>query len=100
MARLDIRKLKQAKSVSFVVEMQSELLADIDTVVVAPIVPVRALPPIAEVNPIVTLGDKEHAVRLEQLISVPRRLLGEKVGSLLAEEYRLMRALDRLLSRT
>ncbi len=100
MARLDVRRLKQVRGVTFALELQSELLVDIDTVVVAPLVPADALPPIAEVNPIVDVRGQQLAVRLEQLISLPRARLGDVAGNLLADEYRIMRALDRLLSRT
>jgi toxin CcdB len=100
MARLDVRRLTQVRGVALVVEMQAELLADIKTAIVAPLVPVRQLPPIAEVNPVITFDGQKMALRLEQLISIPRSRLGNKVGSMLGEEYQIMRALDRLLSRT
>lgn len=100
MARLEVRRLKQVRSITLALELQSELLDDIDTIVVAPLVPVRTLLPIREVNPIVKVREQEFAVRLEQLISMPKGRLGEVVGNLLADEYRIMRALDRLLSRT
>jgi hypothetical protein len=100
MARLDIRRLKQVRGITLVVEMQSELLEDIDTVIVAPLVPVSTLPPIKEVNPLVRVANRELAVRLEQLISMPKDRLGEIAGNLVGEEYQIMRALDRLLSRT
>ena len=100
MARLDVRRLTQVRGVSLVVEMQAEILADIKTVVVAPLVPVRQLPPIEEVNPVLEFDGRQMAVRLEQLISIPRARLGAKAGDLVAHEYQIMRALDRLLSRT
>jgi CcdB protein len=100
MARLDVRRLAGAKSVSLVVEMQAELLQDISTVIVAPLVPAKTLPPIAGVNPSVAVQGQEMLVRLEQLISVPRGRLGAKVDNLTRDEYQIMRALDRLLSRT
>lgn len=100
MARLDVRRLSQARGVSLVVEMQAELLDDIKTVVVIPLVPPKALPPIAEVNPLVTVKGQELAVRMEQIVSIPRSRLGAVVDNLTRDEYRIMRALDRLLSRT
>ena len=83
-----------------VVELQAELLSDLDTVIVVPLVPVRRLPPIAEINPLVEFEGQSVAVRLEQLVSIPRSRLGNVAGSLLKDEYQIMRALDRLLSRT
>lgn len=100
MARLDVRRLTQVRGVALALEMQAELLTDIDTVVVAPIMPVSRLPPIAEVNPVIEIDGQKLAVRLEQLISIPRIRLGDTVTNLVEHEYRIMRALDRLLSRT
>jgi toxin CcdB len=100
MARLDVRRLTQVRGVSLVVEMQAELLEDIKTVIVAPLAPVQQLPPISEVNPVFEFDGRQLALRLEQLISIPRARLGASAGNLLAYEYQIMRALDRLLSRT
>jgi toxin CcdB len=100
MARLDVRRLTQVRGVALVVEMQAELLIDIKTSIVAPLVPVRQLPPMVEVNPVMEFDGHDMALRLEQLISIPRGRLGKTVGSLEAHEYQIMRALDRLLSRT
>jgi toxin CcdB len=100
MARLDVRRLTQARGVSLVLEMQAELLDNIDTVVVTPLVPVRTLPPITEVNPLVMVKGQEMAVRLEQIVSLPRARLGAVIDNLTRDEYQIMRALDRLLSRT
>lgn len=100
MARLDIRRLKHARTVNLVVELQAELLVDLDTVVVVPLVPVIRIPPITEVNPVIEFDGEKMAVRLEQLISIPQSRLGAAVGNVLKDEYQIMRALDRLLSRT
>ncbi len=100
MARLDVRRLKGVKGVALIVEMQSELLADIRTVVVVPLVPPKQLPAMDEINPVFDIHGQEFALRAEQIVSVPRSRLGETVGSLAREEYRVLRALDRLLSRT
>ena len=97
MARLDVRKLSQARGVSLVLEMQAELLDDITTVVVIPLVPLKSLPPIAEVNPVVSVKGQELAVRVEQIVSIPRTRLGAVVDNLTREDYRIMRAVDRLL---
>lgn len=100
MARLDVRRLKQVRGLSLALEMQAELLTDIDTVIIAPLMPVRRLPPIEEINPVFEIGGEKLALRLEQLISIPRSRLGDTVTNLVEHEYRIMRALDRLLSRT
>jgi toxin CcdB len=100
MARLDVRKLAQARGVSLVLEMQAELLDDIKTVVVIPLVPPKSLLPISEVNPVVVVKGQELAVRVEQIASIPRSRLGAVVDNLTRDEYRIMRSLDRLLSRT
>lgn len=100
MARLDVRRLTQVRGVSLVLEMQAELLENISTVVVVPLIPVSALSPIPEVNPLVVVRQRELAVRLEQLISIPKNRLGAVVDNLTRDEYQIMRAVDRLLSRT
>ena len=98
MARLDVRRIKGVRGISLVVEMQSDLLEDIQTVIVAPLTPTDRLPPIREVNPPLYFEGQEMALRLEQLISIPRSRLGSVVGNILGDECQIVRALDRLLS--
>ena len=98
MARLDVRKLRgQRNRVSLVVEIQSNYMRDIPTVLVAPLVSVKHLKPYDLINPVVDLGGEKMAVRLEQLAGVPAALLGDRVASVADAEDRISTALHRLM---
>lgn len=100
MARLDVRRVKGFAGVALVLELQAELQAEIHTAVVAPLISPMRLPPILEVNPLVDINGETLAVRLEQMISFPKSRLGAKAGNLLDQEYRIGRAVERLLFRS
>lgn len=100
MARLDVRRVKGVAGVALVLELQAELQTDIHTAVVAPLISPLVLPPIPEVNPLVEADGEKLAVRLEQMLSFPKSRLGAKVGNLLDQEYRITRAVERLLFRS
>lgn len=100
MARLDIRKLKSKGRVQLVVEIQSDMVDDLPTAIVAPLIEPGELAPYKDINPIFKIRNKTMALRVEQLVGIPRKLLGDKVGSLIEEEYQVSRALDRLLFRS
>jgi hypothetical protein len=97
MARFDIRRLRSKARVRLVVEIQSDYMRDIPTVLVAPVVPVKELPPYALINPIVEVGGQKMALRLEQLAGVPAAVLGEIVGSAADAEDSISVAINRLI---
>ncbi len=98
MARLDVRRMRGPKGrVSLVVEIQSNFMRDIPTVLVAPMLTPQQLAPYADINPIVRIGEDDYAIRLEQMAGVSSASLGEKVATLSEAEYRISEAISKLL---
>ena len=98
MARLDVRRLRGPKTrVNLVLELQSDYMRDLPTVLVAPLISVKHLRPYEGINPILKIGDAEYAVRLEQMAGVPAATLGERVSSAVHAEAGISTALNRLL---
>ena len=98
MARFDVRRMRGPKTrASLVVEMQSDYMRGIPTVLVAPLVSVKQLAPYNVINPIVEIGGEKLALRLEQMAGVSAAMLGERVASVLDAEDRISAALNRLL---
>lgn len=97
MARLDVRRLKSKGPISLVLEIQSDLMRDLPTVLVAPLIETKALKPFSLINPLVEVGGRQMAVRLEQMVGAPAARLGEPVVSLRGIEHEVSVALGRLL---
>jgi len=98
MARLDVRRLRGPKTrVSLVLELQSDYMRDLPTVLVAPLIRVKQLRPYDGINPLLTVGGLEYAVRLEQMAGVPAAALGERVVSAGHLETSVSTAINRLL---
>lgn len=97
MARFDIRRLKARVRVRFVVELQSDYMRDLPTVIVAPLVPIDELKPYPGINPAVDIEGRTFAIRLEQMAGVQTANLGEVVGNLSGRDYEIATAMNRLL---
>jgi toxin CcdB len=97
MARLDVRRLRSKGRISLVVEIQSDYMRDLPTMLVAPVIAVSELKPYGLINPIVQINGKQMAVRLEQMAGVPVASLGDIVASLAGVEDELSVALHRLV---
>jgi toxin CcdB len=81
----------------FVVILQSDFAATTRDRLVAPLVPRRALTPIAgRLTPIVEIDSKEHVVLVSDLAGVGQRDLVTQVGSLAAYRADLLDAIDYL----
>lgn len=97
MARLDVRRLKARARVRFVLELQSDYMRDLPTVVVAPLIPVDELNPYPGINPVVDVDGRSFAIRLEQIAGVQETNLGGLVSNLSEREFEIATAMNRLL---
>jgi len=98
MARLDVRKLKTTRGPTrLVVELQSNYMRDIPTVIVAPLISAKRRQPYKIINPVIASAGEQMTIRLEEMVGVPTALLGELVGSASSAEYEISVALNRLL---
>jgi toxin CcdB len=84
----------------FLVDLQSELLADVlATRLVAPVARAPAIKrPIAELTPVVTFQGSDYVIDIPQMAAVFRKALGSPTGSLAAYRNDLVRAIDRLVT--
>jgi len=95
MARLDVY---QWRSGGLVVDVQTALLSELRTPVVAPLVPgERLYGPIRDLNPVVIVGGVSHIMMTEGLAAVPSKSLSRKIGSLHEWRDDITRALAILL---
>jgi toxin CcdB len=97
MARLDVRRLKSKGRVTLVVEIQSDYMRGLPTVVVAPLIKTRELKPYDLINPVIEVAGQSMAIRLEQMAGVPAANLGDTVASAQHAETEVSVALQRLL---
>lgn len=98
MARLDVRRMRGPKTrVNLVLELQSDYMRDLPTVLVAPLIGVKRLKPYDSIDPLLKIGEVEYAVRLEQTAGMPAAALGECVGSAAHLEASVSIAINRML---
>ena len=97
MARLDVCRLKLKGRVRYVLELQSDHMREIPTVLVAPIVSTKHLKSYSVINPVLEIDGEHMAARLEQMAGVPASSLGEVVLSLAGREGEISLALNKLI---
>lgn len=103
MRRFDVYRnenIATQKRVPFFVVLQSELLSDMLTVVVAPIAKLSVVEGrvTATLMPRVHVDDREYLIYIPELAAIPARSLRKRVGSLESERDAITRALDLLFS--
>ncbi|WJY18083.1 CcdB family protein [Alteriqipengyuania flavescens] len=97
MARLDVFRLKNGGPL--VVDCQAELLEDLKTRVVIPLLPQSEAPkPARNLNPVFEIEDDQFVLMTQFLAAIETSELGKKVGSLERDERAVLNALDFLLT--
>ncbi len=97
MAQFDVHAAPAADAdyAPYLVELQSDLVSGLDTAIVAPLVRrADAGPIVHHLNPVIRFGDDELVLRIGELVSLPRTVLGRKVGSIKSDHEALMAAID------
>lgn len=103
MAQFDVHrnpdKGSQAR-IPYVVVLQSELLDALEHFVVAPlrIKQDATVIPMLRLNPLVSIDGQEFHVRVQDVATVPRRMLKGKVANLSAQRDEILAALDFLFT--
>lgn len=84
----------------FLVDLQSELLADVlNTRLAAPIARAASIKrPIVGLTPVVSFQGTDYVIDIPQTAAIIRKALGAPVGSLAAYRSDLFRAIDRLVT--
>ena len=86
--------------IPYVVALQSDLLDAIENHVVAPLrlKDDKSIVAVVRLNPLVTIAGKQYLVRVQDIATVPRRLLKEPVANLSAQRDEILAALDFLFT--
>ena len=102
MAHLDVFRNPDnttASVIPYVVDVQSELLADLPTRVVIPLAYPEAIEtPILRLNPKVDVGDTALVALTQDMASVSNRLLRNPVANLSPQRAEILAALDFLFT--
>ena len=86
-------------AVPYLLDVQADLLSDLATRVVVPLVPARQFgPPAARLNPTFRIAGRPIVMDTAQLAGVSRKHLGSPVASLAAQSAEILAALDFLVS--
>ncbi|MEC9264750.1 MAG: CcdB family protein [Pseudomonadota bacterium] len=79
----------------YLLDVQVELLEELRTRVVVPLLPrAEAPPPAGRLNPVFPLNGADHVMVTQNLAAVPVSILGKPVGSLASQADELRNALD------
>jgi toxin CcdB len=81
-----------------VVILQHRLSHDLDTCVVAPLVPTSELPPIERMRPLVYYRERDYVIAVDRLAAVARRNIDKPVGSVAAQRDGIIAAIDLLFT--
>ena len=102
MAQFEVRRNPNPRSrqaVPYLLEVQWDLLADIATRVVVPLVPAsERRRPAERLNPTFTIEGEDVVMLTEQIAGVPEKALGETVDALAERRDDIVAALDLLLT--
>ncbi|QNT78460.1 CcdB family protein [Entomobacter blattae] len=98
MARFDVYVLLQPKSVDYVLNVQSDLLEQLNTRMVVPLLSKNSLKPIRDLNPVFTIEGKEYMMMTQAMASISQKELKQKVCSLENKRDEIIHALDILLT--
>jgi len=101
MARFDVYRNPGAHAAAtpFLVDVQSDHLAGLNTCIVVPLRRVDGFPSVrlpADLMPVFHIGDLQCFLDSPKLAAVPRRELGQRIDTLRGEQDRIVAALDRL----
>ena len=87
------------KIVPYLLDVQADLLADLATHVVVPLVPVAIMGKAAKhLNPVFKIEKTNVVMSTAELAGVPVKILGEKVTSLIDSRNEIIAALDFLFT--
>ncbi len=82
----------------FLVVLQSDLVSDLMSTIVAPLVKREDMAGAQRLNPLVTLADQEFWLATHELFALDRRMLSNKIGTLADRRDHIIAALDMLFT--
>ncbi len=97
-ARFDVYEIKRTES-RYVVDVQADLLAELSTRVVVPLLPPSLMTArIRDLNPAITIGTETFLFHPQLILTIPKQALRRHVTQLTVERDSITRALDILLT--
>jgi toxin CcdB len=97
MARFDV--YASPDRAGYLLDIQADLLANLNTRIVVPLLPVDAAPkPAQRLNPVFRLGETDHVMVTQFLSAVRVAILGRPVSTLIERDVEIVAALDLVLS--
>ena len=99
MAQLDVFRNANPDTSGFapyLVDLQHELLSQMSTRVVAPLLHAEEVRPISRLNPTFEIEGNAVVMSTQELAGVPKTALGERVGSVADHRDEIIAALDLL----
>ena len=96
MARYDV--YPGSRGLGFLLDCQSDLLDDLGTRVVVPLMPTAGFDPIPRLNPLFTVHDERVAMATQLIFAIPRERLQRPVANLGTEHFTIVGALDVLVT--
>ena len=82
----------------FVVVLQSDLISDLTSTVVAPLVPRARMTGARRLNPVVNVEGQEYWLAMHELFAMDRRMLRRPVASIVEQRDAVIAALDLLFT--
>jgi toxin CcdB len=100
MAQFDVFRNSRSRMYPLVMDVQAELLAQLATRVVVPLMPVgrSGAKPMTRLNPTARLRGKEYSLIFQEIAAIPKSELGAPVASLAARRAELIAAIDLLFT--
>ena len=89
---------RPSSKVPFIVVLQSDLVFQTTTVVVAPLVKAEGLRENQGLYPVFDINGMRVALSVTELATLPRRALREYITSLEGERHRIIKAIDTLFT--
>jgi toxin CcdB len=102
MARFDVHENPSRRSrarVVYLLDIQADMLSDLATRLVVPLVPKTRHGPVAQrLNPVFKIGARRYVMATAEMAAIPRKHMGERVASLSAHSTEILNAIDFLVS--
>lgn len=96
MARYDV--YPGMSGLGFLLDCQNDLLDELITRVVVPLMPVTGFEPVPRLNPVFTINEETMVMATQLIFAIPRDRLRRPVANLESEHFSIAGALDVLLT--
>jgi toxin CcdB len=102
MARFDVHANPSRRSherVVYLLDVQADMLSDLATRLVVPLVPSAEFgPPAQRLNPVFKIGKRNYVMATTEMAALARKDIGARVDSLSAHATEILNAIDFLIS--